>query len=98
VKRYLPLAGILVLNVLDAILSLIFIKNTPYIEEGNLLLRELLGTNTLMFALVKISLASLGVLILKKFWEEPGVQIASVLLCGVYCGVVLSFCWYMFQS
>ncbi len=62
--------AVLVLNLLDSVLTLIWV-NTGIAEEANIFLRDLVNNSPVTFMFVKISLVSLGSLLLWRFRRHP---------------------------
>ena len=58
--------GVVLLNLLDAVLTLVWV-HTGVAEEGNLLLAQILEQSSVGFMLVKMGLVSFGVLLL---WNQ----------------------------
>ncbi len=93
-NRYAPrifqavLGGTLVLNGLDAALT-ILVVGSGAATEANPLMDELLAQSPLLFAIVKLSLVSLGVLLLWRLRERPLAWAGSVGVLAAYAGVML---------
>ena len=80
-------AGILVLNLLDALLTLTVV-HAGVASEANPLMEVSLGWGSIWFIAVKLSLVSLGVQLL---WKRRRVRLAGiglVAMCLFYGGVV----------
>jgi len=64
------IAGIAVLNVLDGVLTLVWIYSGKAIE-GNPLLADLVNTHPLAFMLAKLALVTLGLVLLWRLRQHP---------------------------
>jgi hypothetical protein len=75
--------AVLLLNLLDAIFTLVWV-HAGVATEANLLLQDLVERNAIAFALIKSSLVSLGLLLL---WRQRARRLASF-------GIALAFVTY----
>jgi len=71
---------VLVLNLIDAVLTLIWVR-AGLAEEANTLMDELVNENALAFVLVKLSLVGMGSWVLWNRRESP---LAVVAIFGVF--------------
>ena len=77
------IAGIIVLNVLDGILTLIWVYSGKAIE-GNPLLSDLVNAHPLAFMLSKLALVTLGVILLWRLRRHPAAVITIFLAFLAY--------------
>ena len=73
--------AVVVLNLLDAVLTLLWV-NTGIAVEANALLSDLVETNALAFMVVKLSLVSLGLLLLWR-QRERKLAVAGLMIAFV---------------
>ncbi len=67
---YRIVKAVIILNLLDSIFTLIWIR-TGVAEEANIFLKNLASDNAVVFMFVKIGLVSLGSLILWRYRRHP---------------------------
>jgi len=82
------LRSVLVLNLLDGILTLVWVKQ-GLAEEANLFLRGLVHNNPVAFILVKISLVSICSLVLWKNKKQPFAVQGLFLVFAIYSAIFL---------
>ena len=82
------IAALFVMNVLDAIFTLLWVR-LGLAEEANQLLRVLVERHAIGFVVVKISLVSLGSMVLWRRRESASAVIALFAAFLVYYGVLL---------
>ena len=80
--------AVLILNLLDAVLTLIWIY-AGLAHELNPLLRELIESSPITFIIVKLGLVGLGSLILWKYRQRKIAVIAIVLIFLLYYALFL---------
>jgi hypothetical protein len=80
--------AVLVLNLLDAVLTLTWVS-AGLAREGNFLLETLLLRHPILFVGAKLGLVSLGSLLLWRKREHPGAVIAIFLIFLAYYLVLL---------
>jgi|TARA_R110000824_G_scaffold181438_4_gene362210 hypothetical protein len=81
-------AYIFILNLLDAILTHYSVSR-KLTEEVNPLMKYLLEIHPAAFYLCKLTLVSLGLVLLKKLGETRGTKIALTICSSVYTAVVI---------
>lgn len=81
-------AAVLVLNLLDAILTIIVVTSARA-TEANPLMAEVLDRHPVLFALVKMSLVSLGSVILWRHRKHAVAVLAIFVAFLAYYGVLL---------
>ena len=79
---------VLLLNLLDAIFTLIWIK-TRLAEEANILLQSVVNERPIIFVLVKTTLVSLGVLLLWRRRHHPLAVVGLISVFLVYYWLLL---------
>lgn len=79
------LKGILLfgLNLLDALLTMIWVRNN-WAEEGNTLMASLLGQHEMLFLFVKISVGALGLLVFYRWAHLRVAKFGVSLTVAVY--------------
>ncbi len=82
------LKSVLILNLLDGILTLAWVKN-GFAEEANLFLRGLVHNSPVGFILVKISLVSICSLVLWKNRKHPFAVKGLFLVFTIYSAIFL---------
>lgn len=82
------IAALLVLNLLDAVFTLLWVR-LGLAEEANHLLRKLVEEHAILFMIVKISLVSLGSLLLWRRRHRPAAVIAIFTAFVVYYAILL---------
>jgi len=86
--------AVIVLNLLDSIFTLIWINTGPA-TEANVFLKNLTDHNPVVFMLVKISLVSLGLILLWRYRRHP-VAVAGLLLAFATYSIILLFHFHIF--
>ena len=79
---------VLVLNLLDAIFPLVWVR-ASLAREANVLMRDLVNEHAVLFVVAKLSLVSLGSLILWKRRTHPGAVVAIFVIFLAYYFVLL---------
>ena len=79
---------VLVLNLLDAIFTLVWVR-AGLAREANVLMRDLVNEHAVLFVVAKLSLVSLGSLILWKRRTHAGAVVAIFTAFLVYYFVLL---------
>ena len=79
---------VLLLNLLDAIFTLIWVK-TRLAEEANILLQSIVNERPVMFVLVKTTLVSLVVLLLWRQRHHPLAVVSVISVFLVYYWLLL---------
>ena len=91
---------LLVENLLDAILSLYFIKwsetTSKTLDEANIITRQMMEYGDLPFVMLKITMVSMGVYILSKYNHTPAAQYATYICVMCYSLLLASFAMFMF--
>jgi hypothetical protein len=87
---------ILVLNLLDGVLTLVWVQYF-YAEEFNVMLRDLAHGKMVLFMVVKLALVSLGSLFLWRNRNHPFAVVAIFLAFFVYYLVLLYHLQYITQ-
>jgi hypothetical protein len=87
---------ILVLNLLDGVLTLVWVQYF-YAEEFNVMLRDLAHGDLVLFMVVKLTLVSLGSLFLWRNRNHPFAVVAIFLAFFVYYLVLLYHLQYITQ-
>ena len=82
------LGGVIVLNGLDAILTMLWVYSGQA-TEANPLMANLLNSHPVLFVLVKILLVGLGSLVLYKRREHQFAAVGIVGLFIVYYGILI---------
>ncbi len=80
--------SILVLNLFDAVLTLCWVQ-CGVAEEANLLLADLLARSVVLFMLAKLSLVSLGVLLLWRHRARPLATYGAVAGFAAYSAILV---------
>jgi hypothetical protein len=80
--------GLIVLNLLDSIFTLIWVR-TGVAEESNIFLENLVNENALCFMLVKVALVSLGSLLLWRYRHHLFAVIGLFLAFTTYLMVTI---------
>ena len=80
------LKSLLVLNLFDAICTFIWVT-MGYAEEANPLMDYIISTHPPMFILYKVTIVSLGVLLLWRLRDQAFCRIATVPALAVYVAV-----------
>jgi len=80
--------AVLILNLLDAVFTLVWLQ-FGLAEEANAFIRDLAHTNALGFVLAKISLVSLGSLLLWRYRARPLAVVAIFAAFLVYYLILL---------
>lgn len=84
---YAVAATALVFNLLDAVLTMIWVESGRA-TEANPLLEPLLSASPVVFVLAKMSLVSLGVLLLWRLRDRVSAAVALVVTAVIYGAVV----------
>jgi hypothetical protein len=88
IKDNFWLAYIFILNFLDAVLTH-YSVNRGLAEEANPLMKYLLELHPATFYLCKLTLVSLGLILLKKLGDTRGTKIALIVCSIVYTTIAI---------
>ena len=83
--------AVLVLNLIDAVLTLFWVR-FGFASEANDLLDELVGENAVLFVVVKLALVAMGSWLL---WNRRGSAISVVAIFGVFVTYYLVFLYHL---
>ena len=89
------LKSVLVLNLLDGILTLVWVKN-GFAEEANLFLRGLVHNSPVVFILVKISIVSICSFVLWENRKHPFAVKGLFLVFAIYSAIFLYHMHFLF--
>lgn len=92
----LILGSVLVMNVVDAIASLVFIKHLAVLEEANPVANLLMEMGDVPFVIAKTLIVSAGVYILWENKEKPLSLIGTYIAFVSYLSLMVGF--YLFLS
>jgi Domain of unknown function (DUF5658) len=81
-------AGLLVLNLLDALFTLLWV-HAGYASEANALLRDLVQAHPVRFVLVKVGLVGLGSTLLWRYRRRPSAVVGIFVAFLVYYFLLL---------
>ena len=81
-------AGLLVLNLLDALFTLFWV-HAGYAREANALLRDLVQLHPVRFVLVKLGLVGLGSILLWRYRRRPTAVVGIFVVFLVYYFLLL---------
>lgn len=74
------------LNISDLCFTLVFIASN-WATEANPILHFFFTKSVYLFAAVKISVSTIGALILKKFADNDTAVVGAAFACGIYAAV-----------
>ena len=80
--------AIIVLNVLDAIFTLVWVQ-AGLAKEANVFLQDLVSNNTILFMVVKLVLVSLGSFLLWRYRKHPFAVVGLFFVFMVYYYLLL---------
>jgi hypothetical protein len=80
--------AVIVLNVLDAIFTLLWVQ-TGLANEANVLLQDLVSNHTVLFMVVKLVLVSLGSILLWRYRKHPFAVAGLFLVFLAYYSILL---------
>jgi len=79
---------VLVLNLLDAIFTLVWVR-AGLAQEANALMRDLVHEHAVLFVVVKVTLVTLGSYLLWRQRQRPAAVVGVFLVFLVYYGILL---------